>query len=62
MYQWALLLHLVGAILFFAGLAVAAVGQAAARRRARPTEIALHLGTARRGVLMVGLRTNHAVG
>ena len=62
MYQWALLLHLVGAILFFAGLAVAAVGQAAARRRARPTEIAVLLGTARWGVLMVGLGTILAVG
>ena len=53
MYEWALFLHLVGAILFFAGLAVAAVGQASARRRSRPSEIALLLGTARWGVVLV---------
>lgn len=55
MYEWALFLHLAGAILFFAGLAVAAAGQAAARRRTRPSEVAALLGTARWGVLMVGL-------
>lgn len=55
MYEWALFLHLAGAILFFAGLAVAAAGQAAARRRRRPSEIAALLGAARWGVLMVGL-------
>jgi uncharacterized membrane protein len=54
-YQWALLCHLVGAILFFAGLAVAAAGQLAARRRRRPSEVALLLGTARWGVPLVGL-------
>ena len=62
MYEWALFLHLAGAIAFFAGLAVAAVGQAAARRRRRPGEIASLLGTARFGVLGVGLGTLLAVG
>jgi hypothetical protein len=57
MYEWALFFHLVGAILFFAGLAVAAVAQASARARRRPSEVALLLRAARRGVLMVGLGT-----
>lgn len=53
MYEWALFAHLAGAISFFAGLAVAAVGQAAARRRSRPSETAALLGTARWGVALV---------
>lgn len=57
MYEPALFLHLLGAFLFFAGLAVAAVGQTAARRRRRPSEVALLLGTARWGVLLVALGT-----
>lgn len=52
-YEWALLLHLVGAIAFFAGIAVAAVADAAARRRRRPSEVAAVLGTARAGVVLV---------
>jgi uncharacterized membrane protein len=55
MYEYALFFHLAGAILFFAGLAVAAVGQHAAARRARPSEVALLLRTARVGVALVGL-------
>lgn len=57
MYEWALFLHLVGAILFFAGLGVAAVGQGAARLRSRPSEVAVLLGAARWGVAMVGAGT-----
>ena len=53
MYEWALFAHVAGAISFFAGLAVAAVGQAAARRRSRPSEIAALLGAARSGVVLV---------
>jgi uncharacterized membrane protein len=53
MYEWALFAHLAGAISFFAGLAVAAVGQTAARRRSRPSEVAALLGTARWGVVLV---------
>ena len=53
--------HLVGAILFFAGLAVAVVGQSAARRRARPSEVSVLLRSARWGVVMVGLGTVLAV-
>ncbi len=53
MYEWALFLHLLGAIAFFAGAAVAAVAESAARRRRRPSEAAAVLGTARTGVLLV---------
>lgn len=62
MYEWALFFHLVGAILFFAGLAVAAVGQSSARSRRRPSEVALLLRAARWGVLMVALGTVLALG
>lgn len=62
MFEWALLFHLVGVIVFFAGLAVAAVLQATARRRTRPSEIALLLQTARWGVVMVGAGTVLALG
>lgn len=50
----ALFLHLVGVVTLFAGMAVAAVGLAAARRRERPEEIALLLGLTRIGVVLVG--------
>ena len=43
--------------MFFAGLAVAAVGQASARRRKRPSEVAVLLQSARWGVLLVALGT-----
>jgi uncharacterized membrane protein len=56
-YRWALFFHLVGALLFFSGLAVAAVAQLSARRRRRPSEVALLLGAARTGVLLVALGT-----
>lgn len=62
MYEWALFLHLAGAILFFAGLAVAAVAQRAARSRSRPGEVAALLGTARTGVLLVAVGILLAVG
>ena len=51
--DWLLLFHLLGALLFFAGAAVAAVGQLEALRRRRPSEVALLLGTTRWGVLLV---------
>jgi uncharacterized membrane protein len=54
-YELALFFHLIGAIAFFSGLAVAAVAQSAARRRARAGEIASLLATARTGVVMVGV-------
>jgi uncharacterized membrane protein YidH (DUF202 family) len=49
----ALFLHLVGVVTLFAGMAVAAVGLAAARRRERAPEIALLLGLTRIGVVLV---------
>ena len=49
----ALFFHLVGALLFVAGIAVAGVAFEAARRRERPAEIALLLGIARAGVPLV---------
>lgn len=62
MYEWALFLHLAGALMFFAGLAVAAVGSASARRRKAPSEIAVLLQTARWGVLLVALGTFFVLG
>ena len=49
----ALFLHLVGVVMLFAGMAVAAVGLTAARRRERPAEIALLLSLTRIGVFLV---------
>jgi uncharacterized membrane protein len=51
--QVALFFHLVGALLFVAGIVVAGVAFEAARRRDRPAEIALLLGIARAGVPLV---------
>ena len=53
--DWLLLFHLFGALFFFGGAAVAAVGQVGALRRRRPSEVALLLGTTRWGVVLVGL-------
>ena len=55
MHELALFLHIAGAILFFAGMAVAGLGEAAARGRSRPSEIALLLGAGRAGVVLVGI-------
>jgi uncharacterized membrane protein len=49
----ALFLHLVGVVMLFSGMAVAAVGLAAAQRRERSAEIALLLGLTRIGVVLV---------
>jgi predicted permease len=49
----ALFLHLVGGVTLFAGMAVAGVGLALARRRERSSEIALLLGLTRIGVVLV---------
>lgn len=53
-YEWALLLHLLGVVAYFAGLAVAAAALLAARRRTVPAEVAAVLSTARLGVALVG--------
>jgi uncharacterized membrane protein len=50
----ALFLHLLGVVMLFAGIGVAAVGFEAARRRERPEEVALLLGLTRIGVVLVG--------
>jgi uncharacterized membrane protein len=49
----ALFLHLLGVVTLFSGMAVAAVGLAAARRRERASEIALLLGLTQIGVVLV---------
>ena len=51
----ALFFHIIGALLFVAGIVVAGVVFESARRREDPGEIALLLGLARWGVLLVGL-------
>lgn len=61
-YRTALLLHLLGVVLFFSGVAVAAAGHAFAARRGRAREIALLLGLARAGVPPVALGLLLAVG
>ncbi len=54
-YQLALFFHLLGALLFIAGIILAGVAFEAARRRQRPAEIALLLGLTRVGVALVGI-------
>jgi uncharacterized membrane protein len=51
----AMFFHLVGALLFVAGIVLAGAAFEAARRRDRPTEIALLLGLTRIGVLLVAV-------
>lgn len=53
--EWALFFHLLGAFLLVSGVAVAGVAFEAARRRRRPSEIALLLGLSRAAVLLVAL-------
>jgi uncharacterized membrane protein len=53
-FQIALLLHLLGAILYAAGIIVAGLAFFSARRRSRPSEIAAVLSIARSGVLVAG--------
>ncbi len=51
----ALFLHLLGALLFVAGIVLAGVCFEVARRREQPGEIALLLGLTRTGVVLVGV-------
>ena len=53
--QWALFFHLLGAFLFVAGVVVAGIAFEVARRRRRPSEIALLLGLTRFGVALIGV-------
>ena len=54
-YQIGILFHLIGVILFFAGAAVAGVVATAAPRRQKPSEIAVVLGLARPGAILLGI-------
>ncbi len=54
-YAAALFLHLLGVLLLAGGTAVAAVGHGAARRRERPSDVALLLATTRAGVGLVAV-------
>ena len=54
-YNIALFLHLLGALLFFAGIALAGVAFELARRQQRSDEIALLLGLSRIGAAAVGI-------
>jgi uncharacterized membrane protein len=56
-HDWALLLHLIGVVLLFSGMTVAAVADEAARRREHPSEIAALLAPARVGVVFVATGT-----
>lgn len=51
----ALFFHLLGALLFVAGIVVAGVGFETARRRRRPADVALLLGLSRVGVVLVSV-------
>ena len=52
-YDWALLLHVLGVVGFFSGMAIATAAQLGAWRRERAGEIAAVLALARAGVLVV---------
>jgi uncharacterized membrane protein len=52
--DWALLVHLLGVVALFSGMSIAWVAHSSARRRERPSEIALLLGLSRFGVAFVG--------
>lgn len=53
LYHWLLFFHLLGALCFFSGAAVAGTLQLAAIRRRRPSEIAMLLRLTRVGVVLV---------
>jgi hypothetical protein len=54
-YHWLLFFHLLGAVLFFSGAAVAGTLQLGAMRREKPSEILTLLRLTRVGVLIVAL-------
>jgi uncharacterized membrane protein len=55
LYEVALFFHLLGALMFFAGIVLAGAGFEVARRRSRAAEVALLLSLARVGVPLVAL-------
>jgi uncharacterized membrane protein len=56
-YNIALVLHLLGVLAFVAGIVLAGAAFEVARRRSRPSEIALLLSLTRVGVLLVAIGT-----
>jgi uncharacterized membrane protein len=52
-YEIALFFHILGVLIFVAGIVVAGVAFEAARRREQPAEVALLLGLSRVGAVMV---------
>jgi uncharacterized membrane protein len=54
-YELGLLVHLLGVLLFFGGALVAGVAFEAARRRGRPSEVALLLGLTRVGAMLLAI-------
>jgi hypothetical protein len=60
--NWLLFFHLLGAVAFFAGGAIAGTLQLAAMRRERPSEIALLLRPTRVGVVLVGVGATFTLG
>ena len=54
-YQWLLFLHVTGAFFLIGGSVIAATLMIAARRRQRPSEIALLLGLVLIGVVAIGV-------
>lgn len=55
MFRVVLFLHLLGALLFFAGITLAGIASEVARRRHRSSDVAVLLSLARIGVLLVAL-------
>ena len=62
LYEFALFFHLLGAIVFFAVIVLAGVAFSAARKRERPSEVALLLGLSRVGVALVAVGSVLVVG
>jgi uncharacterized membrane protein len=60
--EFALFFHILGAMLFVAGIVVAGVAFEAARGRSEPGDIAVLLGLTRAGVLLVGVGATLVLG
>lgn len=62
MAMWALFFHILGALLLFSGIVIAATGFELARRRDRPSDVALLLRMSRIGAVLVSIGTVTVVG